>query len=174
VSTFLSSPKALVLFFDEGRFGLQATPGRCWARKRVRAHVRVKTGYSNFYIYSAVSPYTGESFDLILPWVNTEIMNIYLEHLSREYPDRELMLIMDQAGWHSSKTLKVPHNITIELLPPYSPELNPVEKLWQWLRRHACRNRLFKTEQDLIDALIKAFKQLCNSKRASLCACSYL
>jgi putative transposase len=136
--------------------------------------VPVKTGYSNFYIYSAVSPHTGESFDLILPWVNTEIMNIYLEHLSCEYPDRELMLIMDQAGWHNSKALKVPHNIKIELLPPYSPELNPVEKLWQWLRRHVCRNRLFKTEKALIDALIKAFKQLCNPKRASLCGCSYL
>lgn len=169
-----SSDNALVLFFDEGRFGLQPKPGRCWCRKSLRSSVRVKTGYSNFYIYSGVSPNGGESFSLILPWVNTEMMNIYLEHLGDAYADKQLLLIMDQAGWHSSRRLIVPTNIKIELLPPYSPELNPVEKLWQWLRRHVCRNRLFEKEEQLVQALMGAFGRLHRSKLASLCACSYL
>ena len=111
---------------------------------------------------------------MILPWVNTEMMNLYLEHLARAYRNKELLLIMDQAGWHLSKDLQLPQNVHIKHLPAYSPELNPVEKLWQWLRRHVCRNRLFEDEEDLIDRLAQALKDLDQPLRASLCRCSYL
>jgi transposase len=101
-------------------------------------------------------------------------MNIYLEELSLAYPDQELMLIMDQAGWHKAKGLRIPSNIKIEFLPPYSPELNPVEKLWQWLRRHICRNRWFESEKKLMDVLSEAFQRLPRQLLTSLCHCSYL
>jgi len=76
---------------------------------------------------------TGDSFSLFLPWVNTEMMNLYLAEMSVAFPDKKILLIWDQAGWHKAKSLKVPENIILKSLPPYSPELNPVEKLWQWL-----------------------------------------
>ena len=134
----------------------------------------MKPGYKNFYLYSSVSPHTGESFTLFLPWVNTEIMNLYLEELSSTYPDKDLMVIMDRAGWHRAEGLTVPENIWIEFLPPYSPELNPVEKLWQWLRRNVCRNKLFESEVELMDVMSESIQKLSKQRFASLCHCSYL
>jgi len=135
---------------------------------------RVSIGYKNFYVYASVCPHTGDSFSLFLPWANTEIMTLYLERLSATYPDTQLMLIMDQAGWHDSNGLQVPPNIRIELLPPYSPELNPVEKLWQSLRRHVCRNRLFESDEQLEDALATALNERSASAFGAPCHCSYL
>lgn len=163
-----------MFFFDEGRFGLQPVMGRCWSLKGVVKRAKIKPGYNFFYLYSSVSPHVGESFTIHLPWVNTEIMNIYLNELSKTYSDKKMMLIMDQAGWHKSKDLKIPDNILIEFLPPYSPELNPVEKLWQWLRRQACRNRLFDSVEDLSCILTNTLKQLSNSKLKNLCKCNYM
>ena len=174
MSGFLSSPNRLVFFFDEGRFGLKPNLGRYWARSGRRAVERVQPGYQNFYVYSSVSPQTGDAFSLFLPWVNTEAMNLYLQNLSAAYPEFQILLIWDQAGWHCPKGLQVPDNIQIEPLPPYSPELNPVERLWQWLRRHVCRNRLFESEEALMDALADSLRDLSPSRLASLCRCSYL
>jgi transposase len=76
----------------------------------------------------------GEDVSLFLPWVNTVMMNIYLKHLSSELGERSCLLVLDQAGRHSSVDLELPENIEPVYLPPYSPELNPVERLWQWLK----------------------------------------
>jgi len=111
----------------------------------------VNPSYKNYYVYSSVSPATVEPFHLFLPNVNIEMMNIYIHEMATAYSDFEIMLVMDQAGWHKSKTLKVPPNMRFHFLPPYSPELNPVEKLWQWLKRHICRNRLFSSEDELMN-----------------------
>jgi transposase len=62
-------------------------------------------------------------------------MNVYLREVSKEYMNQKVLIFMDRAGWHTEKKLSIPPNNQIELLPPYSPELNPVEHLWQWLRR---------------------------------------
>lgn len=126
MKAFLSLPNRRVLFFDEGQFGLKTDRGRCWAPKAVRPYSLISIGYKNFYVYTSVCPHTSDSFSLFLPWVNTEIMTLYLQQLSAAYPDKELMLIMNQAGWHGANDLQVPRNIQIELLPPYSPEFNPV------------------------------------------------
>ncbi len=163
-----------IVFFDEGRFGLKATVGRCWARRGMVPKVVVRPGYLNFYIYSAVDPRTGEDFTLFLPAVNTEMMNLYLEHLAVAYPEEPVVLILDQAGWHRSAELRVPPGIYLEYLPAYSPELNPVERLWRWLRQHVCRNRIFGSLEELMDALTVEFQRLSRLTLASLCACSYL
>jgi transposase len=101
-------------------------------------------------------------------------MNIYLDELSKAFTDSNIKLIMDQAGWHKSQGLRVPENIQIEFLPPYSPELNPVERLWKWLKTHVCRNRLFDCEETLMDVLIENLRFLSPSRLTELCACSYL
>jgi len=163
-----------VFFFDEGRFGLMPSVGRCWGLRGRKTTSSVTTGYKNFYAYSSVSPLTGASFTLFLPWVYTEMMNLYLEKFSEAYASTEILLIMDQAGWHCSKDLVSPKNIHMEKLPPYSPELNPVERLWQWLRRHVCRNRLYTSLSELENELAHAFKGFSDSFLSRLCRCSYL
>jgi len=174
VSAFLSGPNSMVFFFDESRFGLHSFLGRCWARKGVRVTAPVNPSYQNFYVYSGVSPLSGDSFSLFLPWVNTEMMNLYLAELSAAFPDKVIMLIWDQAGWHKAKLLQVPENIILKCLPPYSPELNPVEKLWQWLKKHVCRNRLFVHMDDLMDTLTETLTNLSPTRFMELCHCSYL
>ena len=174
VSDFLSSPNSMVFFFDESRFGLHPSIGRCWARKGVRGSAPVNPSYQNFYVYSGVAPLTGEAFSLFLPWVNTKMMNLFLAEMAAAFPDKKIMLIWDQAGWHKSNSLKVPENIVLRSLPPYSPELNPVEKLWQWLKKHVCRNRLFAYLDDLMDILTVTLTNLTPSRLMELCQCSYL
>jgi len=108
----------------------------------------VKLGFKNFYLYSSVNSNDGKHFTLLLPNVNTDCMNVYLKELSRKIKE-DVVLIMDGAGWHKSKNLIVPKNIQIVLLPPYCPELNPVEGLWRYIKNHAINNRVFKTLENL-------------------------
>jgi ATP-dependent helicase HrpA len=93
---------------------------------------------------------------------------------SGAYSEKNILLIWDQAGFHKAKDLLIPANITIAQLPPYSPELNPAERLWRWLRRHVCRNRLFKSLDEQADALAQAIKTLTAKQIASMCNCNYL
>jgi transposase len=175
VSTFLSQPGSRdVFFFDEGRFGLKTETGKRWGKRGEILHTEVSQSYQNFYAYSSVSPFIGKSFSLFLPWVNTEVMNRYLSEMSDAYPEQKLLIIWDGAGWHHSKDLVIPDNIQIAFLPPYSPELNPVERLWWWLRRQVCRNKLFTCNDVLMSELGKALCSLSSEAFKTLCACSYL
>ena len=134
----------------------------------------MRTRYKFMYVYAAVSPLTGRSFILYLPWVNTEMMGIYLLNLADAFREKEVLLIMDQAGWHHSRELVVPSAVQIEYLPAYSPELNPVEHLWQYMRNHACRNKLYDSLDDLMDAMTTVLNQMPSGTLKNLCHCSYL
>jgi len=87
------------------------------------------------------------------------MMNIFLDEFLKEYSDKDILFVLDQAGWHKAKDIKVPPNATLLFLPAYLPELNRVEKLWQWLRKEATHNNLFKTLEEMMDE-IKAHKIL--------------
>ena len=163
-----------VWFFDEGRFGLKPCTGRAWCRRSRRPVALVRPGYKNFYLFSAVNPNTGQEFTLQLPTVDTEMMSLYLDHLSQEHPGAHILLVLDGAGWHKAKELKVPDGIELVPLPPYSPELNPAERLWQWLRLHVCRNRLFSSLNDLEQAICDSWHLLSPNLLSALCHCSYL
>ena len=134
----------------------------------------VKPGYKNFWLYTAVNPRTGDEFSLELPEVNADMMTTYLAHFRTAFPSSPLILVMDQAGWHKAKDLSVPEGITLVFLPPYSPELNPIERLWRWLRLHVCRNRLFHSLDDVEAALFAAWSKFTLSFLRQLCACHYL
>jgi len=167
-------PDACVFFFDEGRFGLMPVVGRRWARKGVRPVSTIRQGYKNFYVYSAVCPKTGENMSLFLPLANTQMMNIFLENLKVFLAGRSCFLVLDQAGWHKAKDLQVPSNIELVFLPPYSPELNPVERLWQWLKRHCLRNRLYQSIESVMDSVQSYMQSATTSFFKSLCKCNYL
>ncbi len=112
-----------------------------------------QTRYEWVYLYAAVEAATGANVALQAPHVNTGTMNVFLEMVSAELaPLEHGILIMDQAGWHKSRGLRVPDNLTILYLPPYSPELNPVERLWAYLRDHFLSNRAYDDYRHLLDA----------------------
>jgi transposase len=101
-------------------------------------------------------------------------MNAFLEILSENYQNQKIAIIMDGAGWHRSKGLKIPENIYIFLLPPYSPELNPVERFWRYLKQNVLHNRLFETLESLETSLDIFINSLQNSTIAQLCKNNYL
>ncbi|MEI6627805.1 MAG: IS630 family transposase [Alphaproteobacteria bacterium] len=117
--------------------------------KGKRTAVKVKLGFQNFYVYSAVNVNSGEDFSLIMPHVNTVNMNEFLIQLFKDLGDKQAILVMDGAGWHKSKGLVIPESIEIVYLPPYSPELNPVEKLWQYIKSYTIKNRIYGTIDQL-------------------------
>lgn len=121
-----------------------------------------------------MAPHNGDSFHLLLPFVNTEMMQIYLDELSQSLGEEEIILIMDQAGWHKSKDLVVPKNIEIWFLPPYSPELNPVERLWKSIKRNTLHNRLYDSLKLLEKTVVEYFDTLTSDVLMQLCACSYI
>ena len=130
------NPRKELYFFDESRFGTHSKIGHGWFPKGIRTSVSVKLGFENFYVYSAVSPKTWNDCSLLMPYVNSTCMNVFLGYIEKELGREEILLVMDGAGWHKSKGLKIPKNIEIIYLPPYSPELNPVERLWLYSKTH--------------------------------------
>jgi putative transposase len=121
-----------------------------------------------------VCPETGEDFTLSLPYVNTKTMNRFLEEFGTYLNGRKCILVMDQAGWHCSKELQVPPSVDIVHLPPYSPELNPVERLWDWLKRNAIRNRFFDALVEVMDAVDDQVRLFTPELLRSMCVCEYL
>ena len=96
-----------------------------------------------------------------MPWCNTEAMNEHLREISREVdPGAHAVLILDQAGWHSTPKLAIPDNITLLFLPPKSPELNPVENIWQFMRDNWLSNRVFKSYDDIVALSCEAWNKL--------------
>jgi transposase len=164
-----------VFFMDEARFGQQGTLTRKWAPRGSRPTAVKQTRYEWLYLYAAVEPATGESVPLLAPDVNTGTMNAFLTMLSKSLgPLDHAILIMDQAGWHKSRALAVPDNISVLYLPPYSPELNPVERLWGYLRSHYMSNRAYAGYHDLFEAAGDGYRRLTPELLRSVCACPYL
>jgi transposase len=160
---------------DEARFGQQGTITDVWARTGSRPRAVRQTRYEWVYLYAAVEPASGESAALLAPNVNTGTMNAFLRILDAERRAGEhFVLIMDRAGWHKSRALKLPTGITVLLLPPYSPELNPVENLWHYLRSHYLSNKGYADYDALLAAGTEAYRNLTPEVIRSVCGCNYL
>jgi transposase len=96
-----------------------------------------------------------------MPYANTDAMNKHLEEIAKAVsPGAQAVVVLDGAGWHSSRKLIVPDNITLLPLPPYSPELNPAENIWEYLRKNKLANRLYETYDDIVDACCEAWNSL--------------
>ena len=162
---------------DEARFGQKGTLTRKWAAKGTRPVVTKQTRYEWVYMYGAVEPDTGDSSALLARHVNTETMNEFLKILSGEVgADDHIVLIMDQAGWHVSKTLEIPANMTFLHLPPYSPELNCIERLWLYIKSHFLSNRVFNDYDHLLKAGSDAYRAIEPQREMlkSICATAWL
>jgi transposase len=137
-------------FQDEARFGRINTVQKCWCMKGVMPKVTQQMIREYTYIFCAVCPETGVTCSLIMHRADTETMNIFLKTLSKQQHNECIILCMDKAGWHTTQQLKMPNNIITWHLPPYSPELNPVELIWRELRANYFNNKTFKT-LDMVD-----------------------
>jgi putative transposase len=110
---------------------------------------------------------------LVLPVANAEAMQVFLDHLAAgRPPDVHLVLVLDGAGWHQSHALKVPVHITLLIQPPYSPELNPVERVWLYLRERHLSLRYLETQEAIVEACCTAWNRLVAEpgRIKSLCA----
>lgn len=107
------------------------------------------------YAYGAVEPMTGDGFFLVMPYCNTDCMNLFLQELSKKYSDDFIVLACDGARWHKSNTLQIPENIELVFISPYTPEMNPIEQIWEELREKGFKNQVFQT-------LDKAVERLCD------------
>lgn len=141
------------MFQDEAGFGRINKPRYCWCEKGIRPAVPCHHIREYRYAYGAVEPKTGESFFLIMPYCNTDCMNVFLKSLSEAYPKDKIMLVCDCAGWHTSKGLIIPDNIEILHIPPYTPEMNPIEQIWEELREKGFKNEVFPSLSKVVDRL---------------------
>jgi DDE superfamily endonuclease len=112
---------------DEGCFGRISQVKRAWAPPGMRPHVPVQVIREYMYVYAAVAPAQGQMVSLMLPETSTAMMNLFLEHVSRSFPEHFIVMQVDQAGWHRSQELFIPANIRLIPQPAYSPEVNPVK-----------------------------------------------
>lgn len=160
---------------DEARFGQQGTLTKVWATRNSRPRAVKQTRYEWVYLYGAADPVTGDATALLLRHVGTASMNAFLEVFSESLgPDEHAVLVMDNAGWHHARALRIPENVTPLYLPPYSPELNPIERLWGYLKSHHLSNRAYETYEDLLEAGADAWNRLTKQVIASVCATSWL
>lgn len=149
---------------DEGRFGRISRPKRCWAPPGIRPHAPAQVVRESMYVFAAVAPALGRLAALVLPTANTAMMNLFLSHVSQTFADYFIVMQVDQAGWHRSKELIVPANIRLIEQPPYSPEVNPVEHLWEELREKYLHNRVFPSLDPLIEVLCQGLNELADDK----------
>ncbi len=148
-----------------------------WAERGSRPTAPKQTAYANLHVLTAVCPATGRAEALASDGVSTAAVQVLLDQLSAAVPEgTHVVLVWDGAGYHSaSKALRVPGNITPVTLPPYSPELNPVERLWHYLRERFWSNRVYKDLAALRAAAIDAWRRvgLDPDRVKTVCRCDY-
>lgn len=148
-------------FQDEARIGRKTKITRRWAKRGTRPSAPKDQRTRSAWIYGAICPEKGVGAALVLPYCNTHSMNLHLQEISAIIaPEGHTIVIVDQAGWHFPKALQIPNNITLLRLPPRSPELNPVENIWQFMRDNWLSNKIFTPYNDIVDHYCFAWNQL--------------
>ncbi|MBF0561779.1 MAG: IS630 family transposase [Alphaproteobacteria bacterium] len=147
-----------VWFGDEARVGQQNTLTRQWAPQGSRPTALKDLRFSSAYIFGAVCPAQNKGAAIIMSSCDTEAMNFHLQEISFHVPeDAHAVLLMDGAAWHKSKGLIFPHNITPIIIPAYSPELNPAECIWHYMRSHWLSTRIFQDLNAVIEACVDSW-----------------
>lgn len=143
-------------FFDEHRIGLKPIIRKVWAKVGERPMAIVQHRYEWLYVYGFVKPKTGETLWYLIPRVNTLWLNLVYQNFALDagISEKKILLVEDNAGWHRSKKAKIPEGITVEFLPPYSPELQPAERLWK-LVDEPLVNEYFETINEIEELLVK-------------------
>ncbi len=146
---------------DEARVGQQGTLTRVWAPRGTRPRALRDHRRNSAYLFGAVCPERSVGAAVVLPHVNVEAMTLHLAEISRSVTEgAHAVLVLDQAGWHTSPKLRVPENISLLPLPPYAPELNPVEQVWAYLRANFLSHRVWNSYNAIVNACCDAWNKL--------------
>jgi transposase len=131
------------------------------ARRGTRPRQPADQRSESAYLFGAICPARGTGAALAMPYADSEAMQLHLEEVSRVVRrGAHAVLLLDRAGWHTSRRLAVPKNITLVFLPSRAPELNPVENVWQYLRQNWLSNRVFDTYDTILEAACDAWRNL--------------
>lgn len=167
--------KRLSLWFqDEARVGQKGRLCHRWWIKGQRPPGLCDQRFDWTYIFAAAQPISGEAFALVLPEVSTRTMTLFLTEFSKTLAeDEHAVMVLDGAGWHASKALDSPGNITLVPLPPYAPELNPVERIWLFLRERFLSLAVWPDKQAIIEAYCLAWNTLIEEDGRITTLCAY-
>ncbi len=150
-----------IWFQDEARVGQKNGQVYQWAKKGSRPRQPKDQRYASCYIFGAVCPARDKGAALVLPYADSFAMQCHLDEISKNVTTgAHGVVVMDGAGWHKAHDLTIPDNLSTLFIPPYSPELNPIENIWQFIRQNYLSNRLFETYDDIIDACCEAWNKL--------------
>jgi transposase len=159
----LSNKKIEVWWQDESRVGQQGSLSRVWAAKGTRPRVVRQRQFLNTYIFGACCPDKDKGCALILPECHTGMMQLHLDEIAKNIEDEfHAIIIIDRASWHTTEALNIPKNISLLPLPPYSPELNPMEQVWQKIKADSLTNTTFKSYDDIVEKCAKAWNSFCD------------
>src|SRR2546421_484591 len=150
-----------VWFLDEARVGQQGTLTRVWARRGTRPRAPRDRRYAWAYLFGAVCPERAIGAPLGLPYADTEATGLHLAEVGRAVaPGAHAVVALDRAGWHGAGDLAVPGNLTLLPLPSYSPELNPVENVWECLRQNKLGHRVWESYDAIVATCCEAWNWL--------------
>jgi len=148
---------------DEARVGQQGTLTRVWAKRGSRPPAPRDQRRIWAYILGAACPARREAVGVVLPFLNARSVSVHLELIGRKVADgAHAILVLDGAGFHIAKDLQIPANITLMKLPPYSPELNPIENVWAYLRGNQLSNTVYETYDEIVTACCEAWNFFAN------------
>lgn len=157
------------------RFGQKGRVCHRWFTRGQRPPGLCDQRYTWVHLFAAVQPATGAQVALVLPEVSANAMQIFLDQFSHTLrPDEHAAMVVDGAGWHIAADLLIPNNVSLILLPPYSPELNPVERVWLYLRERFLSHRLLADYEAIVTALCTAWNTLTPQRLCSLTNYPYL
>jgi hypothetical protein len=150
-----------IWFQDEMRLGQKNPRTRRWARRGTRPRALADLRTKSAYLFGAICPELGTGAAVVMPRANTEAMQHQLDEIGRcTAPGTHAVVILDQAGWHTTDKLRRPDNVSLLELPPKSPELNPAENVWQFLRQTKLSNRIFDGYEAIVTAACEAWNSL--------------
>ncbi len=159
--------------YDETRLGLITSPGKRITLPGVRPVGLIQRTFENYYIYGAADVSDGENFFLEFPNMNTDCFQFFISKLSEVFPDSMNIMLTDNAAIHKAKRLIIPENIRLIFLPPYSPELNPVERFWQYIKKDT-KGKIFSGLQEMKDYVADILRECSKKTIASLTGFSYI
>ncbi len=153
-----------IWFQDEARVGQKGSLTYVWAPVGSRPAMVRDNRHSSAYLFGAICPARAVGAAVITPVANTAAMNAHLAEISTQVaPEAQAVLVLDRAGWHQrGKHLCVPNNITLLDLPPYAPELNPMENVWAFLRANKLSALVWHCYEAIVDACVSAWHFLIN------------
>ena len=133
----------------------------------------IQHAFENYYLYGAIEPRSGDSFFLEMPYLNSDCFQIFLDQFAINYPDSLNILILDNGAFHKAKKLRIPKNLLLLFLPPYCPELNPIERFWQDVKDQIA-GQIFETLQALKDGVADILNSYSNAKISKLTGFQYI